>query len=295
MKKRLGIVVVLVLALGWYLFLKPQDYRVSFKAKALPGTINQTLRSWNQTLDGSVPMRYLDENRLEQQLVFNDSVYSYIWNISQLHDSLSQIKVNIKDADNSVMNRIKVPFGETDFEKRAKKTLLEFNDFLTDHLDDFRVTIVGEEDLFNTFCACTAQKSLQREKAGGMMHNYSLLNSIIAENEIQLNGPPLIEVVDWNQATDSLTYNFCYPIIRSEKLQKHPEVFYKRLFGKNSLKAVYNGNYLTSDRAWYAMLNYAEKNNLEVEPKPVEVFFNNPNMGGDELTWKTEIYLPLKN
>jgi hypothetical protein len=31
-----------------------------------------------------------------------------------------------------------------------------------------------------------------------------------------------------------------------------------------------------------------------VEDTPVEVFYNNPNMGGNALTWKAEIYLPLK-
>ncbi|SHG49980.1 GyrI-like domain-containing protein [Flagellimonas flava] len=295
--KKAGITVgiILVLALGWYLFLKPQDYRVSFKAKALPGTINQTLRAWNQIMDGSAPITFLDDGRFEQQLMFNDSVYRYTWNVTPIHDSLSQVDVDIKDLDNSIMNRIKLPFYDTDFETRSKNTLLDFNEFLIDHLDDFKITVIGEEELFSTYCACVAEKKLQREKASGMMRNYSLLNSIIAENEIELNGPPLIEVLDWNEKTDSLSYNFCYPIIRSERLQKHPEVFYKRLFGKNAIKAVYNGNYLTSDRAWYALLAYAEQNDLEVDPKPVEVFFNNPNMGGDELMWKTDVYLPIKS
>jgi hypothetical protein len=31
-----------------------------------------------------------------------------------------------------------------------------------------------------------------------------------------------------------------------------------------------------------------------VEPKPIEFFFNNPNMGGDALRWKAEVFLPIK-
>jgi hypothetical protein len=41
-------------------------------------------------------------------------------------------------------------------------------------------------------------------------------------------------------------------------------------------------------------LDYAKKEGLEVEETPVEVFYNNPNMGADERNWKAEIYLPLK-
>ena len=69
---------------------------------------------------------------------------------------------------------------------------------------------------------------------------------------------------------------------------------YDRLYPKKALKAIYHGNYITSDRAWYALMDYAEKNGIEVVPEPVEVFFNNPNMGGDALNWTAEIYLPIR-
>jgi len=93
---------------------------------------------------------------------------------------------------------------------------------------------------------------------------------------------------------NSLSYNFCNPIIRSEKLPNHPDIEYKRIFGKNALKAVYHGNYITSDRAWHALLDYAKENNIPVEKKPIEVFHNNPNMGGNELKWTTEVFMPIK-
>ena len=51
---------------------------------------------------------------------------------------------------------------------------------------------------------------------------------------------------------------------------------------------------MTSDRAWFALLNYAQNKGIAVEEKPIEVFYNNPNMGGDELSWKTEVYMPIK-
>ena len=59
------------------------------------------------------------------------------------------------------------------------------------------------------------------------------------------------------------------------------------------MKAEFNGNYIFSDRAWYELRDYAEKKGLKVTDKPLEIFFNNPNMGGDELQWKADIYMPL--
>lgn len=153
---------------------------------------------------------------------------------------------------------------------------------------------MGEEELFTSFCACVALNTAPEDKARGMMANYSLLNSFLVENGVTLNGLPFVEVENWDIKANRLTYNFCYPIVRSEKLPNHPEISYKRIFSKKTLKAIYNGNYLTSDRAWYALLDYAQKNNIAVENKPIEVFYNNPNMGGDELNWKTEVYMPLK-
>jgi effector-binding domain-containing protein len=77
-------------------------------------------------------------------------------------------------------------------------------------------------------------------------------------------------------------------------LPGHPDLNYKQIPATRALKAIYNGNYITSDRAWYTLLDYAEKMKEEVTPLPLEVFHNNPNMGGNELQWKAEIYMPLK-
>ncbi|KAB5489367.1 MULTISPECIES: GyrI-like domain-containing protein [Flagellimonas] len=290
----ISIPILLLVVLLWYLFIKPQDYQVNFKAKAIPGTIYETVKAWNMGLDSVVPLRFESPTHFEQTIVMNDSVHIYEWNITPIHDSLSQVKVNIKDPENTLKNKVSVPFSDTDFEKGSRKTLLDFNGFLNDHLKDFKVSIVGEAELFSSFCACVALNTTPENKARGMMANYSLLNSFLVDNGVTLNGLPFVEVENWDIKANMLTYNFCYPIVRSEKLPNHPDISYKRIFSKRSLKAIYNGNYITSDRAWYALLDYAKRNNIPVENKPIEVFYNNPNMGGNELNWKTEVYLPLK-
>lgn len=42
------------------------------------------------------------------------------------------------------------------------------------------------------------------------------------------------------------------------------------------------------------MLEYAKKNGLAIRKHPIEAFYSNPNMGGDELNWKAEVFMPLK-
>lgn len=290
-----GGLTIILLGLIWYLFIKPSDYTVRFETNTFPGAINQTLKLWDESLD---TLERIQQNGsiydLTQKLKFGDSVHIYNWNIQALTDSTSKVVVNAKDADHSILNKIKVPFSDTDFEKRVRKTVLDFADNLKVHIKEFKVTIDGEAELPSKYVAYIPIKSTQFLKAGGMMKNATYISQTLLNNQAEFNGPPMIEVTDWNMDKDSLTYNFCYPIIRSDRLPMNTDIKYKRIFGKKALKATYNGNYITSDRAWYALLAYAKKNNIEVEPKPVEIFYNNPNTGGGELTWKAEIYIPIK-
>ncbi len=287
--------IILIGVTIWYLFIKPYDYQVNFKVKTFPGPINQIIKTWSTTIDNSELLEQDNEGLLDlkQQIQYGDSIHIYTWNIIPETDSTSNVKVYVKDLEHSFKNKLAIPFSDTDFEKRTRKTLLDFNKKLTEHISNFKVEIIGEEQFKSTFCACTSQTRPQFGKAQGMMKDYPLLDGILANNGIKLNGRPFLEVTNWDMVKDSLTFNFCYPIIKSDELPQHPELTYKDFPSTRAIKAVYNGNYYTSDRAWYALLDYAKKNNLSVNALPIEVFHNNPNMGGNELEWKTEVYLPL--
>ena len=45
---------------------------------------------------------------------------TYDWNVIPLNDSTSQVTVLVTDVENSLSNKIAIPFSETDFEKRTK-------------------------------------------------------------------------------------------------------------------------------------------------------------------------------
>ena len=292
----LAVTGLLFIGLIWYLFIKSYDYTIRFEAKTHPGTINQTLKLWDQTLDTVQKIKQEGSlYQLTQKVKFGDSLHSYEWNIKPLTDSTSKVLVHIKDENHSLKNKIQVPFSDTNFEKRSRKTVLDLMENLNDHISKFRVTIEGEADIPSKYVAYIPIKVTQFQKAGGMMKNASYIEQTLLKNQVQLDGLPMIEVTDWNRKSDSLAYNFCYPIIHSDKLPSNTDIKYKRIYKKKALKATYNGNYITSDRAWYALLDYANANNIAVDATPVEVFFNNPNVGGDELNWKAEIYLPIKS
>ncbi len=295
MKKALLLAGAMAVAgLAWYL-LKPYDYVVSFNAPALPGVIYQSVKTWNQTMQNGTIKEQDGFANLTGQFHFSDSVHTYSWNIDRTNDSVSRVRVYASDPEHSLSNKLSIPFSDTNFEKRTRKTLLDFHSMLREHMANFKVQIKGRDTLQATYCACTAVTSTQVGKARGMMQNYGLLSSVLVENGVRLNGRPFIEVTHWDRRADSLRFNFCYPIYRQDSLPAHPLIRYREFPARPSLKALYNGNYITSDRAWYALLDFAERKNIKVRSLPVEVFNNNPNMGGNELQWEASVYLPVIN
>lgn len=285
---------VLLVGLVWYLFLKPHDYVVRFELNASAGTINQTIKSWGNGIDTSEFLGQEDLSDLKYRFTFNDSIHTYHWKLSSANDSVTKVRVYITDENRSLANRSAIPFSETDFEKRSKKMTKEFVAVLQDHLDDFKVNVIGKDEIPAKYCACVAVNGTQMEKANGMKDYYSLLSGVMAGNNIGLDGRPMIEVENWNLQQDSLSYNFCFPVIKSDSLPKRNNIFYKQIEKKPAIRAVYNGNYITSDRAWYALIDYAEKNNISIAKKPLEVFHTNPNMGGNALEWEAEVFMPIR-
>ncbi len=296
MFKKVALIVTALLVGGaiWYLFIMPQDYMVRFQTKALPGTVNQIVKFWAGQKSNA---HFEGQNSLSDftnTLITNDTTLSFNWQIAPMNDSVSQVKVYVTDNENSLKNRILIPFTSTDFENRSKSTVKEVYSLLKSHLSNFKTTIIGEAIIPEKYCACVSLKSTQLEKVKGMMGHYSRLSDFIAKNGIKPDGRPLVEVVKWNTQNDSIVYNFCFPVLKTDSLPTSKEFVYKQIKERKAIKAIYNGNYLTSDRAWYALVDYANKNAIEVSKEPFEVFHTNPNMGGNELEWKAEIFMPLK-
>lgn len=288
----LGMIGLMVVAL-WYV-LKPYDYTVAFKSEAGIGTINQTLKLWNDNLKQSQPMQQIAMNELVQKIKLDTTDYVFHWKLNRVNDSTTKINIGIKDPQHSLSNKIDILFNNSNFEKNVKQIMDDFILILNTHLKKFEVRIIGKTSFPTTYCAYIPIKTKQFLKGKGMMENYDVLTNFLIENGVELNGPPMIEVISWDTETDSIFFNFCFPILKKENLPMHPNIKYKEIKGLNAIKALYHGNYITSDRAWYSVLDYAKTNSIPLKNTPIEIFNNNPAMGGDELNWQTEIYLPIR-
>lgn len=293
MKKLVWLLVLLFVGLGIYVFLVPYEYTVTFRSKALPGTINQTVKLWNRSLENGV-INQESIHSFEQRITVADRAYLFKWRITSASDSTSRVKVYISEPGNGIRNKLLIPLTETQLEKDAEQTVREFYSRLREHLGKFKVQIEGLSETRPAYCVYVPIETDQLSKANGMMMNYSLLDGFIVKNELETDGQPFIEVTGWDPETDRLAYNFCYPIVKTDSLPSDDRLKYKQLESKKAIKAIYNGNYITSDRAWYALKNYAEENDIETVDLPIEVFYNNPNFGSNEIEWKAEIFLPIK-
>lgn len=294
MKKVL--LIILVIGIGtslWYLFVRAYDLRVTFKVQTLPGVVNQTIKKW-ALVNTKSDIVNIDDNRFLQKVDGSDADFDIEWQINYENDSTSRVDAHFNFSGSSALNRMEMAFSDSKLEKKAKDLVLEAYELLKDHLDNIRVKVEGEASLKSSFCACINEQTTQLNKAMGMMRNYSYLSSFVGSNELTPKGPPVVEILKWDQKHDSLDFNFCFPIVRQDSLPSDNLVFFKEIKPRTALKAVYNGNYITSDRAWYALLYHAEKNSYLIDNEPVEIFYNNPNFGGNELNWRAEIYLPIR-
>ena len=286
---------LLVLGICWYLFVYPYDYVVRMQAKTFPAAITQTLKLWAKENSNMSILEQKGTESITMELSFGDSTHIYQWDILSIHDSLSKVNVYTKDETHSFKNKIGVPFTDTPFKKRTEKTLKDFLIIINEHIENFRVGTIVEEQFRERTCLCTAKETSQLEKANGMMRDNPLLSGTILKYGMEPDGPPLIEITEWNKEAGLLKYNFCYPIKEKDTLLDNPELFIRTISSVNALKTEYNGNYITSDRAWYVLSDFADKNNLAISGLPIEVFYNNPNLGGDALQWKAEIFMPLQD
>lgn len=294
MKKAFTIILLAaILGLAWYLFVKPYDYRVSFHVKTSPGTAHEEVLNFaglniNLKNTGSVSF-----DRVSQTLKLKDSIIDLEWNMESVNDSLTKIIVDLTDQDHSLSNRFQVPFSGSAIEKIAKGMLIPFKQAFDQKLSGFKVTIEGPAESEEVFCACIPLQSTQQTKAYSMMANNFIVDDFLDKNGMKLTGYPFLKINRWILDKKAIEFDFCFPTEKRDSLPESDEVQFKTIPKQKAIKAIYQGNYKSSDKAWYALYNYAKRNNLNVKLQPREIFLNNPNGGGDDKSWKAEVYLPL--
>lgn len=289
-----GLAVAGLVVLSWYLFFRPYEYEVNFKVKTLPGDIIETIRLWDRSMTNSKILNVDSLFSLQQSITKNNNNYTYDWKFSLLNDSITKVSIKISEPGNSLKNKILIPISSQPIEEDASEVSRTFYSILKSHLDITKVKLDGEVYLDSKFCACTTKETNQTAKANGMMLDYGLITSFISDYNLTVDGPPMVRVLNWDHNQGKLKFDFCFPIVQQDSLPQVSEITYKLYKDVKAIKATYNGNYITSDRAWYYLIHHAEKQGYVINGLPIEYFYNNPNMGVNEQEWKAEIYLPVK-
>lgn len=288
----------LSLFLIWYLFIKKTDYSISFKVNAATGTVFQGIQEWSNAQDLKDSEKYVIlEKRnfdfIKQEMTKKEVQMHYTWDITPINDSVTKVNVGIKDLNHSWYNKVTAPFFNTEFKEEQIKKISDFKKGLSEHLKNFKVRIDGEGESEETFVAYINLKSVLQEKARYMIANDALITGFLFENQIKIIGRPYLEIVKWDLDKETIDFNYCFPVEKPTNNIVNDVVKFKTLPVVKGLKATYYGNFRTSDRAWFALFDYAKKHNLKLENKVLEHFLSNPFNGGEELQWETKIIIPF--
>lgn len=296
--------IILILSVGfslfltWYLFVKESDYCVTFTAKTATGTIFQGINVWSTAQKKSKNENYtfLEKRNYEfiKQLMKNDNVeMEYTWNIKSINDSMTSVTIGIKDLNHSLYNRLTVPFYLTKFKTEQIEKIKSFKTGLEDHIDDYKIKIDGEKTSKEIYVAYISLKSVMQEKAQTMIGYDAEIVGYLDRNKIKIIGfRPYLEVTNWDQDKEIVSFNYCFPISKDTKYVPDSNVKFKTIPALKGIQATYYGNFRTSDKAWFALLDYAKKHDIKLKNTPLEHFLDNPFNGGNELEWKTEIIIP---
>jgi effector-binding domain-containing protein len=295
----LGFSFIGVLFFVWYLFIKESDYRISFKVKAATGTVFQGINEWSaaQLTNNNENYVILEKKTfsfIKQQMKKDKVAMEYTWDINSVNDSVTNVSVGIKDLNNSIYNRLTAPFFSTSFKKVQIQKITDFRNGLNKHTKNFKIKIDGEGSSKEVFVAYINLKSVLQEKAQTMIMNDAIITGFLQQNSIKVVDKPYLEIQNWNLDKETLDFNYCFPIDKNTKIIENDLVKFKMIPAVKGLQATYYGNFRTSDRAWFALLDYANRHDIKLSKKPLEHFLANPFNGGDELTWETKIVIPFE-
>ncbi len=293
-----SIFVIIAIVGVWYFFIKNHDYKITFTTPQATGTIYTNILGWNNWEPKSKKsvntLSKIPFSKILQELIVADSVVEIDWIIKRKNDSTTKVTALLKDKDHSLIQKVKVPFVKTYFVNRCLTTVKKIKKELESFEETYKVSKIEKDYIPEQYCAYVTVESKLYDKANTMIKYNTVVMEYIAKNEVKLTGKPFLEVIDWNLEEDIIKFNFCFPIPKKDSFSKSQEIKIKTTEKKEALKATFNGNYRISDKAWFTIIDYAERNNIEIEMLPTEIFYDNPHTGGNSIDWVAEVYMPLK-
>lgn len=295
-----ALVLLLLLFSAWYFFIKRWDYKVMFTVpvhSTLAYSFIKAHHEWNGKTLKPEQIHFLEAepwSDLRTELDLKDTTYFLDWHLEAKNDSLTKITVGASDKERNLRNRLQILLSHTSFEKTIKRNVIIIRDKIIERNKEFRVELSGPDSLAELPCVYISSRTTVRNKADEMIRNVIMINMFVKEHELGLNGNPMVLVNDWNPKSDSIDFDFCFPILHPELVPAHPEIKMKNISITKALHANFYGNYSYSDYSWYLLYEQAQKNDESITGRIVEIFYNDPHTGGNDLNWRAGIYLELK-
>ncbi|MEW7290162.1 hypothetical protein [Aquimarina sp. 2304DJ70-9] len=294
MKKIVVVILVMILGLTiWYLLIKKYDYEITFKANFAPQGVYHQVKKIGSGLHNAKKDHIINTSNLTQEVSINNEKVILDWHFKRIQDTITKIRVGILSKEHSIRNRLQVLVGSSAMVQLVKEDLINFRKKLKGYTNTFKVIVEGETDIPAMETLSVSSKITRKRKAEEMMTHNSYLYPKLVERNVRKSGFPYVKIKNWNQEEDVIDLDFGFPIVYNDSLPVDSKINHTKIASKKALKATYYGNYRTSDEAWFVLLEHATANNISVEIKPLEIFYNDPMHGGNELEWKAEVFLPI--
>lgn len=302
MKKLFLLVLILAVStLVWFLFIKKYDYQFHFKTLAgMASTYEeikggQALGLFNEqgivTTEEEFPFSHLVQN-----VTSGDTILSMEWRLEYENDSVTRVKVRTLNNEHKLKNRLAIlnPFRQSEYVFNLAQKLSKFKQRLDLKQGFYAINIEEISKSPELTCICTTSTNIGiKKKALEMMEKIEIIESYLVQYNLKLNGYPFLKVTDWDISKEKINFDFCFPLDIPEGLEETELVKIKNYPGQESLKGIFNGNYRESHLAWYELLAKARRDDIAVEQKPLEIYFNDPRMGENAIEWKAEVFMPL--
>lgn len=292
--------IILLVLIGITLITRPSDYQAHFTIKATPDIAYYNILNWDiwNRDESSSKIDILSKkpvSNISQKVTQKDTTFIFNWEFKKLNDSISVVRAYVSDPNRKLYNRLTVPFINTHFKQGVRNNLLDIKTRMEFMLEKFHYKFTGYNHFEKKSCVYINLKSTLKGKATTMMSNVSELNQFVKQNNLELDGNPFLVIHDWNEANDTISFDFCFPIHRISAVPEHPKIKFMTVESMDALKTDFYGNYGITDITWFNLAEEVKKQGYRRNNKLIEVYFNDPHSGGNELEWKAEIYMGIES
>ncbi|SDB63223.1 GyrI-like small molecule binding domain-containing protein [Flavobacteriaceae bacterium MAR_2010_188] len=294
------VAVLILLALSWYLFIKDYNYKITFKTSLPPGAVYASLSNWDHlqiiNSDSIIIGEVKPFEEISYTLLEKDSSFKFVYNINRTEGNETKIVTYVTDMKNGFSQNIAVPFKKNDFVNRSVSETKLFLTYLKSLEETYAVEVV-EDSTFVIPSKNIAYININSriDAKANMMATYIVyLMGYIREFDIPLDGDPFLKVNKIDLQTKMIEYEFCFPIKKMDSMPERRNIYFKETPATNAIKANFRGNYRNTEFAWYELMDYAKRNNIDVLEQPLEIYLNDPQSGTNSIDWKADVYLPIK-